>query len=223
MIIRERIEFQRGKDPKSTIGIGMRGVIADEMAKQNRGWEYEDDETALIWSLIHGDPEYAKWLIENGEGLILKPPKPGELRTDPVQVAAKRGYLDIVELFLKKGFRTTHKSITEIISDISWSDKGETYLKIAELILKTHKFTPYKLQRMLEFALSSKKFVDDSTKGNPRIGKLVVMIAEYIEEASKGLKESLDFERGKDPKTSIGIGLGDSAKWIKKTNEILKP
>ncbi|HPI81922.1 MAG TPA: ankyrin repeat domain-containing protein [Candidatus Paceibacterota bacterium] len=207
MIIRENIEFQRGRDPKSTIGIGMREVIANEMAKQNRGWTYENDQNALDWAILYGNPEHTIWLIENGEGFILKAPKPGELRTDPVELAAKHGYLDIVELLLAKGFRTTYKSIDAILSDICWSDRGETYFKIAELILKTHKFSPYRLQKILEFALRNKKSVDDSTRKNTLIGKLIVIIAEYLEEASKGLKESADFERGKTPQEVLEIGL----------------
>lgn len=203
----ESIDFQRGKDPKKSMGIGMKEIIAREMADSPRGGEYTDDQRALVWACVYGKERYVQWLLENGEDFIFDPPKLREYRSDPVQIATTNGHLDIVEMLLDHGFKTTHRTFQSIIRNICFSDRNH-YLEIAERILETHKFTYHKLQRILEHAVEKKVNMDNPVKKCPLISKLVILIEDYLYEASNELKESLNFERGKDPKKSIGIGLG---------------
>lgn len=56
--------FERGKNIKETIGIGILGTIKKEMTKTY--WFYDGPCSVLKWAAVERRPEYIKWAVENG-------------------------------------------------------------------------------------------------------------------------------------------------------------
>jgi len=179
--VKKSLDFERGKDSKSALGIGMREVIAAEMDKSPRGGEYTNDQRALDWACTYGKEKYVDWILENGRGFIKTPPKRGELRSCPLKIACINCYPSIVRKLIDNGFRTGYEALSEIVPKVGYVSNKEDYMKIIEMLLESHQFSANKIQRILQDAIESKGHFRDSRD----LSKVIVWLSEYLEKISK--------------------------------------
>ena len=94
-ILSENVNFERGQDPKSAMGIGMREKIKQMMEENN--WEYENDDQALQWAVYKNHINIVKWLLHAGANIHVS--NVGGDYT--LRWAQKMGHTDVVELLKK--------------------------------------------------------------------------------------------------------------------------
>ena len=58
------VQFERGKDPKEVMGVGIHDRIKDMMLKD--GWKYDGIHSVLKWAAAMEHPEFVKWAVMNG-------------------------------------------------------------------------------------------------------------------------------------------------------------
>jgi len=149
-IANESLEFERGNDPKTSMGIGQEATyrkIADMM--KTDGWtpqDPKDSDSAAGWAVEYGHHDLAKFIIDND--------RPSNLGTDLILWAIQNDDAEMVKLILS--------------------------------------YNPN--------LKNSSNYLLNRSSNNEQIYNL---IKKYI----GSLEESLEFERGKDPKVSLNIGI----------------
>jgi hypothetical protein len=153
-MLNESINFERGIDPKKSMGIGEEATyqkIADMMQKD--GWSpvdpYESD-SAIGWAVEYGHHDLAKFLLD------------------------RHSHQDEVQ--------------NQMVNYIQWSAQNRN-LDMLELLLSYFNLDPSHLNFALRMASSYEPAYNT--------------IKSYMNKTN----ESLEFERGKDPKSSLNIGL----------------
>jgi len=158
--IKEALEFERGKDPKQSIGLGVKEQIRREINQEWYPDRYGADQwdgnynTALTWAAEKGRLDYIKWLINQGADIRNND-------NEPIKQAASFGQKDVVVYLIDHGADPL---------------AGNGYPILAA------KFAGY-----------------------PALAELIKLKAGEI-------KESLEFERGRDPKETMDIGISRKLK-----------
>ena len=93
-IISKNMNFERGQDPKSAMGIGMRKKIK-QMMEEDGWYEEYNDESALIWASYYGHINIVEWLLDEKVDLHQS------VYDMALNLALENGYMDIAELLKK--------------------------------------------------------------------------------------------------------------------------
>ena len=137
----ENIDFERGKDPKEALDIGIMNTAKREM--KDMGYTYSTPNSLLRWASEFNFPEYIDLAVSIGADNL----------RHPIEIAVVAGCPEAVEALLKHGAQPdwvsdyTYKWVLP-----SWRNKDkfqkmnkniqDTYTRVLEL-LKTHpNFTP---------------------------------------------------------------------------------
>lgn len=62
--LKEGLDFERGKNPKESMNLGMLEEIKKKMAKI--GWKYDGPNSILKWAATEEHPEYIEYAVKNG-------------------------------------------------------------------------------------------------------------------------------------------------------------
>jgi hypothetical protein len=101
-LVNENVQFERGADPKRSMGIGLIDRMKSEMIADDYEWAGIDGvgiNGALIWSADKGRVDYVQYLLDEGADPNIT--WGGGLT--PLIVASIRGVKEIVELLLDAG------------------------------------------------------------------------------------------------------------------------
>lgn len=232
-LIRENIKFERYQDPKNAMNTGMMGQIRQFM--ENEIDEYADDDDAttdnvnvlLDYCVSYHKFNFADYLIEQGANINYLPLK-------FFYLACKDDDHEVVKYLIEKKYNNSY-----IHYD---NDKGfriavaNNCLNVAKLLLKNEANVNNLQEKNIATILSNNyfemvKFLLDAGLDLARIKNL-----EYAEKGGKemteliyseikkktkrkvrkffGLKEGVNFERTKNPKASMNIGIEDVWKTL---------
>ena len=92
--ISENLNFERGKDPKSTMGIGMQEKL--EKAMEDDAWHYSNDDSALSWAAMKANLKFTEYLLKKGAD-------PNAYNQRTLQRAVLGGSPEIMKMLLKAG------------------------------------------------------------------------------------------------------------------------
>jgi ankyrin repeat protein len=97
-LVRESISFERGKDPKDILDIGLRSVIR-RFLEEKEGIDKDgkiSDDVLLLYSCKYGKTEWVKFLIDKGADVNC-------FENGSLKWAVEKKYIDIIDLLLKAG------------------------------------------------------------------------------------------------------------------------
>ena len=239
----ESLDFKRGQDPKESMDIGIMKVIEsliDEFAEKHF-WRKNDTDRNhgyLEWYKGNRNSIKLRWNLEEKKPLLF-------LEVLDLKKSMETGREDILKFIKVNGLETWFFSEVYESLEFERGQDPETalgvgikgnmdkyfqkYDDIVEEIQKTraigqqHNFVdeimpliPKRIYQKFGWGNIHYAFKDMNLKEYLPIRKVV-------DKYYNLLFESINFKRGQDPIKSIGIGLKDSAKWIGKADEILKP
>lgn len=216
MIVRENISFERGQDPKSTMGLGIGGIIDKEMMeyifthRKTLGSLFsKGDQGRLEWAVRENNNEWVDWVLKSGKDFTLNPPnwKVMELRPDVVRLSAEFANYPMLKKLLDYGFRTDERALSDIVTSYVSSSaigKRKPYQKILKALLDTHEFP----MEYMEYLLNNFLY-----RVGDRRSQIAKILRQHLDKRS--LKESINFNRGENPKETIGLGIDRLFKRIK--------
>ena len=226
MLVRESLNFERGKDPKHTMGVGIAEQIKKFVDSVYPDLNYTHKDTFLIVCAGKGKLDYVNYLI--GIGADVHSSDDYALR-----LAAGNGYADVVKVLLKAGANihavrdgalsvaasNDHTEVVKTLLDAGANVRGDNdaaiflaarygHMGIVSLLIKAGAELP-----LNNFWTTDEEYV-----------KVVDRIKDWRRKEfdEKIVSERLNFERGKNPKSSMGIGLAarrvfkdteDAAQW----------
>lgn len=260
MIVREHIEFERGKDPKKAMKIGheyrIRKMIEDAamdlrgIPLQNAKWNYEYKRIrgydAFIVHIL--EPEIARSyvgilpglyvtgyepnpevVIEELENYLINPSWPFIHESFKRGVDPKKSLGIGFRKFLKSEFKKLYgwyrDQIEEYLSiekyDIE-NDLWKTFISLTLVDILKHlgngETIPNAFQDAYNFWENNLKSFEDYKAPPPSLVMNIcrkILLDKYgLEWSSGNVFENIEFERGKDPKSSIDIGLKSSIKRL---------
>lgn len=114
----ENLDFERGKDPKTSIGVGVEKFIRDQIKRnikypiepgeEKDFWAsgpaysiYDDEKDIMLaWAVDKNKPEYVQWIIDNGGNAKSK---------FFLEKAFLMDYFEVLKLLLKNGADPNHE------------------------------------------------------------------------------------------------------------------
>ena len=120
--ISESLHFERGRDPKEALGLGMWARLKQDMKKD--GLKYEDKEQGLRWASYFGNKGVVEFLLNAGADVHTS-------NDYALHWASLNGHKDVVEFLLNAG------ADVHVNNDIAlrWASR-QGHKEIVELLLK---------------------------------------------------------------------------------------
>lgn len=187
----ENLKFERGIDPKKALNLGVieqirNYLIENDLEKDPR--KLEQDEILLDWACELDKLDWVENLLKMGVSPNADPDNP--LDSGCLDEASFKGNIPLMELLLKYGADVTHKNYISLRYAA-----GEGHFNAVKLLLEAGADP---------FVFSGE---DLSTRPLRNLTNIVKLILKYQEKAKESfVKESYNFERGKEPKSSLEIG-----------------
>jgi len=189
----ESVDFQRGQDPKSSIGIGMEQELK-KFLKEVRPRSSDSDRSYwLNLCAEKGRNDLVKYLLSKGF-------PPDMNNGAPLQLAASHGNMDVVKTLLDAGANPNNKEFIPFVS---------------ALLNGNYDIAEYLLQRGAKYSSSWDTFLDQRALEYPliraeweRAKMRRQMNPNIIKKLGKnrGVSESIDFHKGGNPLDTLKVG-----------------
>jgi hypothetical protein len=206
----ENINFERGKDPKSVIGIGMESQIK-EWFKASYPKEVYTLDNALIYSSKDGKIDYVKYLLAAGAADI-------HAEDDrALQLASDNGHTEAVKMLLDAGANVHGGSDDNALRWASINGHAEVVKLLLDAGADVHGGMDYSLiwasknghTEVVKLLLDAGADVhtrDDLVLQRTESTEVLKLLKDHVKKTDKLVNESINFERGQDPKDALNIG-----------------
>lgn len=137
----ENLEFERGKDPKEALDIGILNRVKEEM--QEMGYRYVNPDSILKWAAEFNKPNYIDLAMDIGASI-------SEVGHHSIEIAAVAGNPEALEALLKHGAQPdwvsgyTYQKIlsNNNIKTLEDPKIQDRYNRIREILENHPNFTP---------------------------------------------------------------------------------
>jgi hypothetical protein len=219
--VNETQNFERGLDPKKAMNIGLISEI-EKFCKEI----YPNDKTLgdyLVTCAGHGKINFVKYLLDKGAYMHAD-------NDEALQWACENGYAEIVKMLLDAG-ADVHTRGDYVLREASYIGHTETVKVLLDAGADVHARNDEALRlasenghtetvKVLLAAGADVHVYDDYALREARKNghtETVKVLKDWIAK-EKGLKESLKFERGLDPKQAMDVGLY----WKKDLDDVVE-